>query len=52
MMKWQIEHGQVISETVYTRAIHQLSPSWDIRDHDRITACRTKEKIRSLHGHN
>jgi hypothetical protein len=30
MMKWQIEHGQVISETVYTRAIHQLSPSWDI----------------------
>jgi hypothetical protein len=30
MMKWQIEHGQITSETVYTRAIHQLSPSWDI----------------------
>jgi hypothetical protein len=30
MMKWQIDHGQVISETVYTRSIHQLSPSWDI----------------------
>jgi hypothetical protein len=30
MMKWQIEHGQVLSETVYTRAIHELSPSWDI----------------------
>lgn len=30
MMKWQIEHGQVISETVYTRAVHELSPSWDI----------------------
>ena len=28
-MKYQKEHGQVISETVYTRAIHQLSPSWD-----------------------
>jgi hypothetical protein len=30
MMKWQIDHGQVISETVYTRAVHELSPSWDI----------------------
>jgi hypothetical protein len=30
MMKWQIEHGQVTSETVYTRAVHELSPSWDI----------------------
>src|SRR3984893_6413114 len=30
MMKWQIEHGQVISEKVYTRAVHELSPSWDI----------------------
>jgi len=30
MMKWEIDHGQVISETVYTRAIHELSPSWDI----------------------
>lgn len=29
IMKYQKEHGQVISETVYTRAIHQLSPSWD-----------------------
>jgi hypothetical protein len=30
MMRWQIEHGQVTSETVYTRAVHELSPSWDI----------------------
>jgi hypothetical protein len=30
LMNWQIEHGQVISETVYTRAVHELSPSWDI----------------------
>jgi len=30
LMKWQIDHGQVISETVYTRIIHELSPSWDI----------------------
>jgi hypothetical protein len=30
MMKWQIDHGQVTSETVYTRAVHELSPSWDI----------------------
>ena len=29
IMQYQKEHGQVISETVYTRAIHQLSPSWD-----------------------
>jgi hypothetical protein len=29
IMKYQKEHGQVVSETVYTRAIHQLSPSWD-----------------------
>jgi hypothetical protein len=30
MMKWQIKHRKVISETVYTRAVHKLSPSWDI----------------------
>jgi hypothetical protein len=30
IMKYQKEHGQVISETVYTRAVHELSPSWDI----------------------
>jgi hypothetical protein len=29
IMQYQRAHGQVISETVYTRAIHQLSPSWD-----------------------
>jgi hypothetical protein len=29
IMKYQKEHGQVLSETVYTRAVHQLSPSWD-----------------------
>lgn len=30
IMKWEKEQGQVISETIYTRAAHQLSPSWDI----------------------
>ena len=29
-MQWQKEHGQVTSETVYTRAAHHISPSWDI----------------------
>jgi len=29
IMQYEKAHGQVISETVYTRAIHQLSPSWD-----------------------
>ena len=29
IMQYQKAHGQVISETVYTRAIHQVSPSWD-----------------------
>lgn len=29
IMQYQKAHGQVISETVYTRAVHQLSPSWD-----------------------
>ncbi len=30
IMKYEKEHGQVISETIYTRAIHHISPSWDI----------------------
>ena len=30
IMKWQKEHGQVISETVYKRAEHHLTPAWDI----------------------
>ncbi len=30
IMKYQKEHGQVISETVYTRVVHELSPNWDI----------------------
>jgi hypothetical protein len=30
IMKYQKEHGQVTSETVYTRAVHELSPNWDI----------------------
>jgi hypothetical protein len=30
IMQYQKEHGQVISETVYTRAEHHISPSWDI----------------------
>jgi hypothetical protein len=29
IMQYQKAHGQVISETIYTRAIHELSPSWD-----------------------
>ncbi len=29
IMKYEKAHGQVISETIYTRAIHELSPSWD-----------------------
>jgi hypothetical protein len=30
IMQYEKEHGQVISETIYTRAIHHISPSWDI----------------------
>jgi len=30
LMKWELEHREIISETVYTRAVHELSPSWDI----------------------
>jgi len=30
IMQYLIAHGQVTSETIYTRAIHELSPSWDI----------------------
>jgi hypothetical protein len=30
IMQWERAHGQVISETVYKRAVHHLSPSWDI----------------------
>lgn len=30
IMKYEKEHGQVISETLYTRAAHHISPSWDI----------------------
>lgn len=30
IMKYQKEHGQITSETVYTRAVHELSPNWDI----------------------
>lgn len=29
IMQYQRAHGLVISETVYTRAIHELSPDWD-----------------------
>lgn len=29
IMKYEKAHGQVISETVYTRAVHELSPDWD-----------------------
>ena len=30
IMKYEKEHGQVISETIYTRRAHHVSPSWDI----------------------
>jgi hypothetical protein len=30
IMQYEREHGQVISETLYTRAAHHISPSWDI----------------------
>lgn len=30
IMKYQIEHGQMVSEKIYTRSTHELSPSWDI----------------------
>ena len=29
-MQWKKEQGQVISETIYTRAAHHLSSDWDI----------------------
>jgi hypothetical protein len=30
IMRYQLEHGQMVSETIYTRSVHELSPSWDI----------------------
>ena len=30
VMQYEKAHGQVISETVYTRTAHHLSPAWDI----------------------
>jgi hypothetical protein len=30
IMEYEKAHGQVTSETVYTRAAHELSPAWDI----------------------
>jgi hypothetical protein len=30
IMRYEKEHGQVISETIYTRTAHHVSPSWDI----------------------
>ena len=30
IMQWEKEQGQVISETVYKRAAHHISPAWDI----------------------
>jgi hypothetical protein len=30
IVRYMIDHGQMTSETIYTRAIHELSPSWDI----------------------
>jgi hypothetical protein len=30
IMQYEKAHGQVISETVYTRAMHHQNPAWDI----------------------
>ncbi len=30
IMQYEKAHGQVISETIYTRSAHHVSPSWDI----------------------
>lgn len=30
IVRFMVEHGQMTSETIYTRAVHELSPSWDI----------------------
>ena len=30
IMQYERSHGQVLSETVYTRVAHHLSPAWDI----------------------
>ena len=30
IMQWEKEQGQVISETVYKRAAHHITPAWDI----------------------
>lgn len=30
IMEWYKAHGYVTSETIYTRAYHELKPSWDI----------------------
>ncbi|MGH9359305.1 MAG: hypothetical protein ACRD1O_09060, partial [Terriglobia bacterium] len=30
IMEWYKAHGFVTSETIYTRAYHELKPSWDI----------------------
>lgn len=30
IMRYQLDHGLVLSETIYTRNVHQQSPSWDI----------------------
>ncbi len=30
IVRYLVEHGQMTSETIYTRAVHELSPSWDV----------------------
>jgi hypothetical protein len=30
IVRYMIEHGQMTTETIYTRAVHELSPSWDV----------------------
>jgi len=30
IMQWEKEQGQIESETIYKRAVHHLSPDWDI----------------------
>ena len=30
IMQYQLEHGHMISEKIYARSVHELSPSWDV----------------------
>lgn len=44
IVKHMIDHDQVTPETIYTRAIHELSPSWDIAVVSIISPAGQKKK--------